>query len=66
MEKHGRLKGQRLIALFLGGSLLLNYPLLHLFNRDGFVWGIPILYVYIFLAWVVLIGLTAMVIESRK
>lgn len=66
MDKRQHLKGQRLIALFLGGGVFFNYPLLLLFSNDGFVWGIPILYVYIFVSWVVLIGLTAIVIETRK
>lgn len=57
------LKGQRLLALFLAGSLLFNYPLLSLFSQDSMIWGIPILYVYLFLAWATLIGLMAMVIE---
>jgi hypothetical protein len=57
------LKGQRLAALFLVGCLLFNYPLLSLFSQDGMVWGIPILYVFIFLAWAALIGLMVIVIE---
>jgi hypothetical protein len=58
-----QLTGQQLIALFLAGCLLFNYPLLSIFSRDGLIWGIPILYVYIFVAWAVLIGLMAVVIE---
>jgi hypothetical protein len=58
-----KLKGQQLLALFLGGCLLFDYPLLSLFSREGLVWGIPILYVYIFITWAVLIGLMAVVIE---
>lgn len=56
-------KGQQLTALFLLGSLLTNYPLLALFSHEGMLWGIPILYIYIFLAWGALIGLIAIVIE---
>lgn len=57
------LKGQRLAALFLLGSLLFNYPLLQLFARDGLILGIPLLYCYIFCAWAALIGLMALVVE---
>jgi hypothetical protein len=57
------LKGQQLAALFLAGCLFFNYPLLSLFSVDGLVWGIPILYVYVFSAWTALIGLIAIVIE---
>lgn len=59
------LKGQRLVALFLLGVLLFNYPLLQLFARDGLVLGIPLVYCYIFIAWAVLIGLIAIVVERR-
>jgi hypothetical protein len=65
MDKH-QLKGQRLIALFLLGCLLFNYPLLALFSQDNTLWGIPILYIYIFSAWAALIGLMALVIEQYR
>lgn len=58
-------KSQRLAALFLLGNLLFNYPLLALFNRSGLVFGIPMLYVYIFGVWALLIVLLALVVEMR-
>ena len=60
------IKGQRLVALFLLGFLLLNYPLLDLFAGPGQVLGIPVLYVYMFAVWAVLIALMALVVENRK
>jgi hypothetical protein len=59
------LKGQRLVALFLLGSLLFNYPLLSLFASDSRLWGIPLVYVYLFVAWAALIGAMALIIERR-
>jgi hypothetical protein len=59
------LKGQRLVALFLLGCLLFNYPLLSLFASDLRIWGIPLVYVYLFIAWLALIGAMAMIIERR-
>ena len=58
-------KGQRLVALFLLGNLLFNYPLLALFNQPKMVLGIPMLYVYVFGAWAMLIVLLALVAEKR-
>ena len=55
--------GQRLVAVFLFGCLLFNYPLLYLFNIDQRLFGIPLLYVYMFAAWGLLIALTALVVE---
>src|SRR5712691_4729355 len=60
------IKGQRLAALFLLGFLLFNYPLLNLFAGPGQVWGIPLLYVYVFAVWALLIGLMALVVEKRN
>ena len=60
------IKGQRLVALFLLGFLLLNYPLLNLFAGSGLVLGIPVLYAYVFTVWVLLIGLMALVVEKRR
>ena len=58
-------KGQRLVALFLLGNLLFNYPLLALFNQPEMVFRIPMLYVYVFGAWGVLIAMLAYVAEKR-
>ena len=58
-------KGQRLVALFLLGNLLFNYPLLALFNHPGTVLGIPVLYVYVFGAWALLIALLVYIAEKR-
>jgi hypothetical protein len=56
-------QSQRLVALFLLGALLFGYPLLALFDVVGSVWGMPLLYVYLFGAWAVLIVLMAWVVE---
>ncbi len=58
--------GQRLAAIFLMGVVLLNYPILSLFSRREDVAGIPLLYIYVFAAWIILVGLLALVIERRR
>ena len=60
------IKGPRLVALFLLGLLLLNYPLLSLFEKPGEIFGIPLLYAYVFTVWMLLIGLMALVLEKRN
>ena len=59
-------KGQRLIALFVLGCLLFNYPVLSLFNVAGAVFGVPVLYAYLFVAWALLIVLMALAAETRR
>lgn len=58
-------KGQRLVAIFLLGNLLFNYPLLALFNRPDSIFGIPVLYLYVFGAWALLIVLLAYLVETK-
>jgi hypothetical protein len=60
-----RLTGQRLIAIFLLGCALLNFPLLSLFDRPGGLFGVSTLYIYLFASWLLLIVLMALVIERR-
>ncbi|MDB5926934.1 MAG: hypothetical protein JWN13_5870, partial [Betaproteobacteria bacterium] len=45
------LKGQRLVAVFLLGCLLFNYPVFWLFESRTQVLGIPVVYAYVFFAW---------------
>lgn len=59
-------KKKRLGGIFLLGVLLLNYPVLSLFNTDERVLRAPILYVYLFGVWAVLIVLTALTTRSRR
>ncbi|MHB8668068.1 MAG: hypothetical protein ACYC7B_11225 [Burkholderiales bacterium] len=64
MEKF-ELKAQRLVALCLLGILLFNYPILALFNVAATAFGIPVLYVYIFSVWSLLIACMAYVVEAK-
>ena len=49
--------------MFLLGCVLFNYPLLALFNRPTDVFGIPLLYAFLFGGWLGLIALMAFAIE---
>ncbi|HLS85876.1 MAG TPA: hypothetical protein VK043_06230 [Burkholderiales bacterium] len=54
----------RFAALCMLGTVLFNYPVLALFNVTGTLFGVPVLYAYIFAAWAALIALMALVAES--
>jgi hypothetical protein len=58
--------GERLVALFILGAVLFNPPFLSIFNRAAHLFGIPLLYVYLFFAWVFLITLSAVVVERAE
>ena len=57
------LAGVRLVAVFIAGMLLLNYPVLSLFDRPLVVFGLPLLHVYLFSVWLGLIGVVAWIVE---
>jgi hypothetical protein len=52
-----------MIVLFLMGALALNYPLLSVVDRQHLVLGMPLLYLYLFLVWLVIIVLMAFIAE---
>ncbi|MBF0161587.1 MAG: hypothetical protein HQL88_04790 [Magnetococcales bacterium] len=56
---------ERLLALTLLGGLALNFPLLSLFSRDDFILGIPVLYLYLFLFWVLFVVLIALIVRHK-
>ena len=70
MEEYDRY-GQALVALFFLGLVLFSPLLLDIFDGPQaissaappvFVFGVPLLYLYMFVAWAGLIGLMALVV----
>jgi len=57
--------GERLVALFLLGMVLFNPLVVGIFDlgAGSHLFGIPTLYLYLFVSWAVLIGLIAVVAE---
>lgn len=45
----------KVVALFLLGCILFSYPVLTLFNVPVLLLGVPLLFVYMFLAWLAVI-----------
>lgn len=57
------LLSQRLSALFVAGWLLLNFPLLALWDFDATWWGVPVFPAALFVLWAVLIVFIAWLVE---
>lgn len=57
------LEAQRLLALFFFSWLLLNFPLLGLWDRDVAGFGIPVLFIGLFTLWGVMIVVLAWLME---
>lgn len=64
-ERAEQRRGQRLLFLTVLFAVLLNYPLLAVFDRDGRVAGVPVLYLYVLLTWVLVVSLTGWLVRGR-
>ena len=65
-EQAEQRRGQRLLfgtALFF---LLLNYPLLTIFDHGGRTFGVPVLYLYVLLIWVLLVAVTGWLVRKNN
>lgn len=51
------LKRKRLVGIFLLGFALSCYPILSIFNRPVLLFGFPVLYLYLFATWALIIAL---------
>lgn len=57
---------RRLAALFVLGVILFFSPLLVLFNRPAPLAGVPLLPLYLFSAWAVLVALVPCLLRFRR
>lgn len=58
--------GERSAALFLLGLVMLLPPVLGIFSIDLLVLGVPVLFVYLFFTWGLLIALAARTVASDQ
>ena len=65
MTSKDKKKHQQLLALFLLFLLLFNYPIISIANKPVLVAGIPLLYLYLFTTWLLMIVLLAWVIRRH-
>jgi len=59
-------RNERLVALFVAALLALNFPLLSLASAMKQVWGIPVLYFYLFLAWAFIILASGLILKRTR
>jgi len=61
-----RLTSSRLVAVGVLSFLLLNYPLLSLVDRQRRVLGVPMLWAYLYLAWIAMIILLVVIVRKVR
>ncbi len=54
------LNRERAVALFLFAVLAISPPLLAIFSQEGRLFGIPILYLYLFSVWALVVLMIAL------
>jgi hypothetical protein len=57
---------QRLVALFVAGWLLFNFPLLGLWDREATLLGVPLFPAALFILWGLLIAAVAWLMERSQ
>lgn len=60
-----RQRSPRLVAVAVLGLMLFSYPLLAVFDVPELVFGVPLLWAYLFAAWALLIALMALLTRGR-
>jgi hypothetical protein len=56
----------RLVLVAVLGLVLLAPPLIAAFDRGGQIFGVPVLWAYLFVAWAALIGLIAALVGRSE
>ncbi|WP_241502117.1 hypothetical protein [Hymenobacter glacialis] len=58
--------GQRLLFLSVLFGVLLSFPVLGVFDHETRVGGVPSLYLYILLTWVLLVAITGFLVRKSS
>lgn len=57
------------VICFVLGLVMLNFPFLHIFNKDVQVFGIPLIILYLLIGWplsIVVVALFSLLLGSRE
>jgi Ca2+/Na+ antiporter len=57
---------QKLIFLAILLLVLLSYPFISLSNKAQLLFGIPMLYLYIFIVWIIIIIISYRIVEKKQ
>lgn len=60
-----RRRNARLVSIAVLGFLLFNYPVLSLFDVDVLVLGVPLVWLYVLVAWALVIALVGLTVRDR-
>lgn len=58
-------KASKVISLAFLAFILFNFPIIGLFGKEFFLFGLPLLYLYIFVVWLGLIITLAIILRKK-
>ncbi|MCC6410480.1 MAG: hypothetical protein IT270_02400 [Saprospiraceae bacterium] len=59
-------RNNRLGLLSLVFCLVLNYPILSVFDQQRLLYGMPLLFLYFFTSWLMLIAFTIWMVRKKR
>ena len=59
-------RNAKLTLLFFVAMLLFNFPIIGIFGKNQLVFGLPVLYLYIFSVWLLLIALVYLLFRKPR
>ena len=61
--KHFHLK-ETWVVFFILGFIMMNFPFIHIFYSPRLIFGIPLLYLYLTLGWLISIGVIYLFVKA--
>ena len=63
MLRHLNLK-ETWVIFFVLGIIMMNYPFIHIFDTPIRIFGMPALFIYLFVGWLVSIGIIYLFVKA--
>jgi Ca2+/Na+ antiporter len=66
IQMENKSNNQKLIFLGILMLIMLSYPFISLANKAQLLFGIPMLYLYIFIVWIIIIIILYRIVEKKQ
>ena len=52
------------VMFFILGIIMMNYPFIHIFDTPNRIFGMPALFIYLFVGWLISIGVIYLFVKA--
>lgn len=52
------------VILFILGIIMMNYPIIHIFDTPSRIFGMPALFIYLIIGWLISIGFIYLFVKA--